>query len=490
MVSWDVTIGGTTIQDIFEVNYSSGEPDKVGEVSILCANNATNRGISSGDDVTVKKNSTTDFTGYVAGKPTKGGPENVELEIIATDKRAELKYEQVKRVFYQKDTGDIIKEAINNRIAPASTENEEVGEFIHKGSSTSNWSTDIPIFELGDILTQSLFNAGDNFLFVGWSEGAGNQNYNLTYSNVPSSAIPGDGLIDNFKTRVLVNNPGGQFAMEVNLRDNSGNNYNWFIENPDSNFNLYELNAEDAVPEAEIGTSLSNDGYLEYRFRIDGELPEGRGAAIDFASTIPFRTVSRGSDISPSQVETTGNVITRRVDRSIFEMLREFGIEDGYISYVDESDILHYEQAGQTQSPKDIDFDTTNVTKADFNRDFENVINKVTVVGDGDIKVTVEDPASIKFYGVSAREEPIVDEQIQTKNEAIRRGKGMLRKKAWDDSAFVFEVADASYQDVQIGDDITVDWPPESINGTYSVTKLDTDFHGIVTLHLTGADTV
>lgn len=491
MVNWDVTIGGQTIRNVFDVEYDGGRSEKLGEATVVCANTASNRSVSSGERVTIKKNGEVDFNGYVSGKPTKAGPEAVELEIQVVDKRAELKYEQVKRVFYQMDSGEIIRRAINQRIAPVGLDNDERGNYIHKGDSLDGWSDNIPIFDLGRVDSQKLYDTGGDFVFCGWPEGSGGTTvYRATFSNVPDRAIPGEGQVDTLKTRMLVNDQGGQFTVEVNLRDNAGKDYNWLLKSDEieNQFNTYELKAENAVPYSRIGSAVSTDGTLEYRFKIDGEIPEGRAAAIDFASTIPFRTVSRETDISPDGVKRTGNVITRRMDRSIFEMISEFGTEDGYLSYVDENDVLHYERSGKQNTNLSIDYNSTPVTDAKFNRDYENIINKVVVSGSGDIRVTLEDNASIKFYGISPREEPIVDEQIQTEDEAIRRGRGFLRENAWDDAAFEFEIADTSYQSLQIGQEIDVSWPPEDINGTYSITQVETDKDGLVTVSLTAAD--
>lgn len=492
MVSWDVTIGGQTITDIFEVNYDGGESAKLGTATVVCANNDSNRSVQSGDEVTIKKNGSIDFTGYVSGKPTKAGARSVELEIECIDKRSELKYQQVNRVFYQKNTGEIIRNAINDTLEAYATESEKNGNYIFKGESTNNWSSDIPKFSLGEIASTNLADVGGDFLFLGWPEGSGKDkdNYEATYTAVPSNCIPGDGKVDTFYTRLNVNNDGELFSVEVDLRDNFGNNYIWPIELQGSRFQRIELKAEDAVTEASIGTKLLTDGALEYRFKIDGSIPEARAAAIDFASTVPFGTSSRSTQISPSGVEDTDNVITRRVDRSIFEMIKEFSTEDGYVSYVDENDILYYEQGGQQVANLSIDYNTTPVVSAEFNRDYENIINKVTVQGDDDIRVTLEDSASIDFYGISAREEPLVDKQIQTRSEAVRRGKGFLKRNAWDDSAFTFEIGDSNYQSLQIGDDIPVTWPPEDISGTYTVTNVETDYHGIVTVELTSSDAV
>jgi hypothetical protein len=189
-------------------------------------------------------------------------------------------------------------------------------------------------------------------------------------------------------------------------------------------------------------------------------------------------------------VETTGNVITRRIERSAYDMIKEFATEDEYITYVDTNDILYYEQSGNQQQPLSIDFNTTRVVDATFDRDYQQITNRVTVQGDDDIRVTVEDTSSVDFYGISSREQPIIDKEIQTRDEAERRGQGFLAKNAWDDEAIEFVIADADYSDLTLGEDITINWPPENVTGTYVVSNVETDKDGLVTVQITKRGTL
>lgn len=490
MVDWTATVGGTTVEKVFDVRYTSGESTKIGEATIEAANTSTNRSFSSGEEVIIRKNGTVDFRGYLTGKPTKAGPNAATVELEAADKRLELKHQQVNRVFYQMDTGQIIRDAVTTTVAAKATDSSR-GAPVHRGTSTTDWSATIPIFELANIDSQQLAKAGNNFLFCGFPSGTGAEQsiFKATFTGVPSSAIP-DGQIEALRTRLSVNDRGQQFNIEVNLRDNAGNNYNWPLDRAGQKFDVHELRAADAVPDAEIGSALDTNGALEYRFELQGELPESRAAGLDYAYTVPFATQARETPISVAGVKDTGNVITRRVNRSVFELIKELGTEDGYYSYIDTNDVLHYHPAGQNQAPESITHSDTVVTGAEFDRDYRNIVNKVTVQGDDDIQVTLEDSQSVSFYGISPREEPIVDQKIQTDDEATRRGKGYLRKNAWDDTAITFEIADTTYQSLNIGDTITVDWPPENVSGSWTVTKLSTDTNGIVTVDLTGAEAI
>lgn len=487
MVSWDVTVDNTTLNQVFDVQYDGGESEKLGEAKVVCGNNTNNRGISSGEEIKIKKNGNIDFRGYVVGKPTKAGASKTEIEIKALDKRMELKHQQVSRVFYNLDTGEIIRRIVKNKLKPFQIDTE-VGRFIHKGESTSDWSTDIPRFSVGNIISLNLEKRGSDFLFLGWPEGSGDRDYySATFNAVPSDTTVGDRQIDTFFTRIAINNKGEVFDAEVDLRDGHGNNYIWPLELPDTGFEKYELKAEDAQTTPTLGNKVnkvSSDSTLEYRFKISGTLAGSRGVALDYASTIPFAVESRNSDITTGGVKDSGNVVSRRVERSAFEAIKDFGVEDQYISYVDNNDVLHYEESGQKKSDLDIDT-STNVVDAEFNRDYRNVTNKVTVEGDGDIRVTVEQKDSIKFYGVASRDEPIIDESIETEQEAKRRGEGFLSKNAWDDEAFKFVIGNTDYEALTLGEDVFVNWPDENILGTYQVSNTETDRHGYVSISLT-----
>lgn len=489
MVNWIVTVGNLTLENVFDIEYNTGEEDGLGTATIICANSYNNRQIKSGEAVKITRNGSVDFRGYVVGKPTKGGADQINLEIDVVDKRSELQYLEPNRVFYQKDTGEIVKSLVNEKIKTVETDNE-YGVIIDKGKIQTEggpWSSNIPITENGDIAIISLSEVGENFIFLGWPEGSfSNPIYKLTHDSVPTKAIPGDGQIDTFYTRLVVNNKGEIFEVEIDLRDNAGNNYIWNPDISESGFKTYELKGEDASSESQMEnvSKLSNDGHLQYRFKTDGVLPEARAAGVDFASTVPYQVKSRNTPIGTSEVQNTGNVISRRIQENSFKAINQLATEDKYISYIDKDDELHYEPAGERLA-KRIEYSTTNVVEAKFNRDYQSITNRVTVKASGDIRVTEEEPSSINFYGISSREKPIVDKEIQTEEEARRRAKGFLDKNAWTDEAFNFVIGDQTFKNIEFGEEVFVKWPPENINGLYVVSDVKVDKDGLVYLSIT-----
>jgi hypothetical protein len=479
MPDWTVEIEGSPLTEVSHVNRINGDESELGKAAVEVANIPANRAVESGDDGRILRNGDEIFRGKVTKAPTKGQT-GEQIEYTLKDKRVVLEYIESHRPYYQMDPGAIIREAINKQADVRSPVTVSVAD------NTSNWSTNIPEFGTIGSAPKQLYEFGSDALFAGW-RGGSEGDYHLTYTNVPSSAIPGDGQIVRLTTRMLVNNRGSQVETEVDLRDNAGNNYIWQPERTLFNYDSYEFLAENAETTATIGSKLQTDGAIQFRFNLKGELPEPRAVSIDHIETLPFALKSRTTSLSTNNVQNTGNTITRRLDESVLTTLKTFAVEEQYASWVDTNDDLHFEPAGSIGSGNDIVRGTTSVTDAEFNRDYDEIVNKVTVQGAEEIQVTAVDNASVKFYGLSEREEQIVDSEIQTEAEAERRATGFLQENAWDDGAMSFEIADATYENVRVGQTIKVEWPPENINNDYVVSSVETDVNGFVTVNIGGA---
>lgn len=467
-----VTIAGQSPEALLEVDTTAKTGD-LGRATIVVGATPFNKdSFGSGDKVVVSRPNDQNWNGYITGRPNRTGDGTLEIE--AMDTRYELKNLDVHRVFYDMDSGNIVKSAVTESA-------EGLGRVnIHVGSDLTNWSGDTPYFELANLSTKQIHEKGSDLIFLGIPQGA-TGSYKATFSGVPSAAIPGDGQVLRLVTRVLVNDPGSQITGQIELRDNAGNQYVWDVEYRGTGFNKYELKAEEAETDGEVGTN----GTLEYRFDLSGELSDNVGAVIDYADTFPFQLVNRSeSDITTNNVETTGRTITRRVDKSALELIQDLQTEEGFTSWIDSNDDLHFTNAGGTSSSKQIVRGSSPVTKADFNTKYDTIDNKVTVQGSGDIQVTLRDPGSIAFYGVAPRSEPLVDETIQTRAEAEDRGRGYLNKNAWNDTVATFTLADTAFQQLTKGDSVYVDWPPQNLSGDFVVTSIEVNSAGLVTVDL------
>jgi len=477
MANWTVTVDGADLEGVSAVEPIAGDEGRLGTCKVEVGNTAANRTVSSGDDAVVKRNGTTEFDGKVTKAPTSGNTKE-QLTLTIADKRVVLRYIEVHRPFYQMDTGEILREAVEYESKVRSP------TYIHRGDDLSDWSSDTPEFELLDSNEKRIHEYGSNVVFAGWPGGTSGE-FSVTYNNVPPAAIPGDGLIIRFTTRMLVNNRGDQIACEIDLRDNTGNNYIWTPDRLDTNFREYTFSAEDATTRANIGTRNRTNGTLEYRFELKGKLPEPRAVGIDMAQTLPFVLRARSPDVSVNNVQDTGNVITRRFDENVMQMLATLGDEDGFESWVDESEDLHYEPAGGRTAGESITASTP-VTDYDFDRDYDRIVNKITVQGARDIQATAVDRASIDFYGISEREEQMVDREIQTQAEADNRAREYLEENAWHDTAIMFEVADIAFANVSIGEAMRVKWPPEGVDKILNVNKKEVVDQSYVQLHFSG----
>lgn len=482
MVSWDVTVGGTSLDAIQAVDTTTESGGTLGTARVIAANTDANRSINYSRDARIEKNGSLEYEGPITKKPSIGTASG-QIEFTVADKRYELSLIEAHRPFYQKDPGAIIRSAVNEqaRIKSETT--------IHEGSDASPWTSTSPNAGLVGATEQRLQEMGSDVYAIGIPNGATGV-YEATYTSVPSAAIPGDGQVVRLTTRLMANNQADVFAGELDLRDNAGNNYIWEFDRLDTNFREYEFSGQDAKTESQIdpGGKSTTDGTLTYRFKAKGAMPENRAIAIDYATALPYTVSGRSSSISTAAVEDVGATINRRHDESVLEVIEAYSTEYGYTSWIDQNDVLHFEPAGGENAPRSIDQSSTPVVDTEFDRDSDRIKNKVTVQGSGGVQVTAVDNSSVQFYGLSVREDQIVDDNIQTEAEARRRAEGFLEDNAWTDVAFSFTIADSAYSDVRVGQAITITWPPEGIStSTWTVSSVDVEQGGLVTIGVTGA---
>jgi len=476
-MSFHVTVGGTPVDGLFDVNFKGADTEEIGEAEIEVKNNSSNRAFNYGEEVIIQRNGETVWTGYLEKKPPSGD-RNIRLNLTARDKREELQYVEVHRPFYDMDSGEVVREMVNRQVQPQSP------VLVHTGDDLSNWESDIGTFELAEIPNQDLNEYGTDLLFALW-DGGDTGTYRATFDDVPFDAAD-DAEILWLETGFLFNNKGGFFSVEVELRDHAGNNYVWDMEIPDgAEYVEQKLPAEEATTE---GAELTSDGTLEYRIEISGDLPETRAAVIDYARTRPFGTKSRDTGFNTSEVETTGRDIIRRMDSTVFEAIAQLATEDGAVSFIDENDDLHYEPEGGENAPESITYSGTRVVGVDAEKDATDITNKVTVQGAGDLQATLQDSGSISYYGVSERSEPLVNKEIQREDELRAYGRGYLDENAWEDTALTFTISDPAYSNVVVGQKIRVVWPPQGIDGEFTISDTETDTAGKVKVGITGSD--
>ena len=474
MVQFTATVGGTSVDGVFTVDYGGANEGGLGVAEIEAKNTNTNRNFSYGDEVLIFRDGTKDFEGILTAKPA-GGTRNLKVVLKARDKRTGLHNSEVHRPFYDMDSGAAIREAVEKKVSPRSPRN------IFTGGDLSLVSSDVPIVELANLPEQELQERGTDLVFLYWKEGASGS-YEVTFDGVPTTFS--DGTLLWFETRYIFNNRGDFFSVEVELRDHSGNNYVWEPRLRGANAPVKtRLPAEEGDPNGE----LSTDGTLQYRIDIDGSLPEPRGAVLDYGRARPFNLQNRGTSLSTAGVEATGRDIVRRFDMSILEMIDGLSTEDGATSYV-EDDVLNYEPSGDTNAPVSIEDGTTRVLDVDVDRSSADIVNKVVAQGAGDLQKQYQSSSSIEFYGRGVpKEEPLVDKQIQNEGELDDLAEGYLNNNAWEDTAASFTVIGPGFRNVRVGQAINVDWSPDAIGpGMFLVSSVDSDDAGRITIGITG----
>jgi hypothetical protein len=481
MVSWDVTVNGTSVDALQAVDTSNEAGGTLGTARVIAANTDANRNIDYSTDAVITKDGSVEYEGPITKKPSVGSASG-QIEFTVADKRYELSLIEAHRPFYQKDPGAIIRSAVNEqaRIKSPTT--------IHEGSQSSPWNASSPNAGLVGASEQRLQEMGNDVYAIGIPNGATGV-YDATYTGVPTAAIPGDGQVVRVSTRLMANNQADVFTGELDLRDNAGNNYIWEFPRLDTNFREYEFSAEDAETTSQIdpGGRTTTNGTLTYRFKAKGAMPENRAIAIDYATILPYTVSPRSSSIDTGGVEDVGESVTRRHDESVLEVVDAYATEYGYTSWVDKDDVLHFEPAGGENAPQSIDQNTP-VVGTEFERDSDRITNKVTVQGSGGVQVTAVDNSSVQYYGLSVREDQLVDDNIQTEAEARRRAEGYLEDNAWADVAFSFTIADSTYSNVRVGQAISIRWPPEGVSpSTWDVTSVTVEDSGMVTVGVSGA---
>lgn len=467
-----VTIDSTEPDGLIDVNNATRRNRELGQAEIVMRDTSSNRNLASpGVDLTIDYDGDTSLSGYVTGEPTRS---NGRLVVLGMVRAGELKHLTANRVVYNELSSTVVKELVTKRA-------EELDRIlVHTGDDASNWTSEAPVGHLYTGGNAGLYDWGTDMVFLGARQGH-DETLLATYTNVTSDHIR-DGIF-RLETRLTADDPGNLLDCEIELRTPNGETYVW---EPDLRlgFHTYELPAEEAHTDGD----LSTNGQLQYRFIPSGGLVQNTGIFLDHAATVPFVLNDRDSDISIGSIDTTSRRITRRIQEPIGIAIDDIAIEDNASYWVDTSDSFYYSTAGEPVSTNTIADGSTKVVEVSVDRDYEDVINEVSIAYGDDSSVTVRDPESISFYGPVPREEPI-ETNLQKESEAVDRGMGFLRRNAWNDQIATFHIADESYASLQPGTRIDVNWSPESLTGAFLVDEVAVGEHatGVVSVSITAS---
>lgn len=449
-----VTIAGTEPEAVLSVDRTNSISG-MGDILVEIGDTIFNRQFGSGDRMVVDGGSGTPWRGYVVGKPTVES--DGVLEIEGLDDTYELKLGTMDRVFFDVDRGEAVRRAVTQRTSSAGT------SALHTGSTTTPWDSDASEFELCGFSSENIQERGDDLVFLGVRRGRSAP----FYAEVsPPDAAPQDGGLLRLTTRLLVNDPPNQVSGTITYDDGgSGPAYEWTNDFRGASFETLELQAEDAEPVPSIGGPA-----LRYRFGLDGGLSDNVGVAIDYATATFFRTENRDNSIGVSRVQDGTRDMVRRYSGTVMQFVEDMAAEEAY-SVTAEGGELVFGPSGAGSPELSIQRGSTPVVSAEFNTDYDSVTNQVVVTGDesNDVRVTVTDDQSVNFYGLSARSEPIVNEDIKTVREAQDLGESYLEKNAWNDTIATFEVAGREYGTATAGSPISVSWPPRNLSGVFAI---------------------
>lgn len=455
MVSVD--IGGYSPALVLDYEIGAEAGDELDYCEVTVPNDSATRSAAApSTSITLSESGVDTFVGEVSGRPS---PQDDRLVINGLGKRRGLLHREAHQVLYDVRSSEAVKTLATEQ-AKALPKTP-----IHVGSDLTDWSFSAPVSQLYSGARAGLYDWGTDLVFVGARSGYAKP-LTATYGNVTDRAIE-DGIFE-LDTRLLINDAGNIFDLEVELVTPGGTTYVWEPEIPTTGFHTYRLKAEDATTDGQV----SESGTLQYRFVPSGQLAQNTGIWIDSAHTIPFRRGAAPNAPSTGGVQQTDRRVTRRIDGPVAAVLSDLATEDQFDWWI-ESDDLHYQPDRGVERGLSIDTSTP-VIETDVDRDFESIRNEVTVIGAGDIEATVRDQSSIQFYGerITLQE---TDRTLQSEVEARARAEGILADRAFDDTLATFVIGDRSYRQLTAGQRVNVDWPRQDLSGTFEVDTLTID---------------
>jgi len=454
-------IAGSTITPVIDARTVSAEGLDTGEATVTVRNTATNRSVSPGDEVTIDWDAGPQWNGELVELQKEPGE---RLTYVAEGEALPLKHEQVYRVFYEADSGDVVTDLVTE-----SVEELPLTE-IHSGDDPSNWASIAPVAEPYSGGRAGLYDFGTDLLFLGCRANHESE-LRTTYSSVPTDAIE-DGFFE-LETRIIAPFV-AEWDLTVELKTSGGDSYRWQPELQEG-ANTYVLVAEDADPQ---DSGLSG-GELRYRFQPNGVVAQNTGFFLDHAATVPFRTSARSTDLDANDVPTTGRTITRRFDESVGEAIDTLATEDQAAWYIDNNTVTYEPGTPPTDtSVPTITEGATPVVNTTEDRDFESIVNEIVVAGGEGVEHVARDQGSISQYN-RKRPDRVGDPQLRTESGAEARADGELADRAYDDAAVTFDIADLSYAGLTAGQRVDIDYSSVDITSERQVLAVEATLNGI-----------
>lgn len=467
---YNVTDGSTQIENILGVEETDLDASESSRVTVLCEKTSNNQNISKSDDVTVELDGNTEFVGKVKNV-NETRSENV-LELVITGQRNTIQSQDVDRVFYNKDAGDVVNNIINEKTQPQDR------KFTTKFENLSDINSDSSTTEYTELPKYNLTEHGTNSVFLGLEKGSSGT-YTAKISNINQIGLNSGQGFFRFDLKALINDEQNALNIKIHLKDNNGVDYVWEIDEIRGWSYNYQFNAEEAE-EKEI-TNINN-GEIAIKIELENKIEKAIGMVLDSCRIIPYEIRER--DFSPTvDFAIADREIKRRINDDIISALENLTDDDSaQLRYNNRENKIEYKYSDKNSG---ITIDDS-LTILDFQeKEDYDVVNRVVVSGDG-VTGVAEDRNLIKQYG---RVNTItkMDTSLNTKKECERRAQKILENEGGQYRSLDITIEGLSTQQKQqLKPQSTVNIDYDGIQGVYKIREKDKVTRNIITINVLG----
>lgn len=392
------------------------------------------------------------------------------IEIKLEEQYTELlDYDSNGRIFYEFDSGNAIESLIEEDIRSRGS------AIINNGSTLTDYTSNLPVFELTNFSSLRPENYGTNLIFGGFPrEETSQTTYQITIDNI----TPQGDEFNSLELNLLINNLSGVFDVTAQFIDSKNNNYVWQIGAIDgvNQINLPFAKAQNInVSDGLDPTDNNNQNKLRVLISVKGELVESRAIGIDAVIGTSVDIINRNHKFNSIDIPESGRTIQRRftntISEAIFSILEE---ENKKIQINEDNNVTIKEEGGNT-TPLEITEDRP-IVSFDRSTYSDAIKNEIIVEGDGDVYVSEKSNQSIDTFNFK-KTLKVRDTSIKTKKNAIEKARRLLSKHAFKDTQFIVEMPETEeVRNTEVGDEIYVDF--NAITNNFVVEEISKQSNG------------
>lgn len=464
---------GETIDSIIDIKYNTSFENN----STLCEFKTPDFSVkdilNNNTIIEIENNGTTDFIGKVKDISTDD-----VLTITIEEQYTELlDFDSHGRIFYQRDSGEVIKELITQDIDSKGT------EILNNGTTLTDVTGTTPVFELGNFVELRPETVGTDIIFAGFpKDSTNNTTYTITFDNVQTK---GD-IFTYFTLKMIANNQSGSFSIKAQYIDENNYNYLWNLGEIDG-INDYKLERDKASPDRTSGdldpTDTANQNKMRIIITVKGQLIEDRAIAVDGILAKSVDIVDRENTFNSVDIPNSGRLITRKFTNTVSEAVYKILQEEQKKIKVDSNNNITLKEKGGRTAPLEIT-ENTPVVGFDTNQNANKIYNRIAVEGDGDIYVEQKSRQSIDFFGYTNTLKKR-DTSLKTRENAEQKASNLLQEYAFKDVEFTITVAPIpEAKNTETGDEISINYG--GIDDTFIVKKIEKENNSYITLTIDG----